>query len=33
MKFSLNGEPYSRSTDEYWRFWDTGHKNVLERLC
>ncbi|KAF2585876.1 hypothetical protein F2Q70_00036867 [Brassica cretica] len=24
MKFSLKGEPESRSTDDYWRFWDTG---------
>ncbi|KAF3599042.1 hypothetical protein F2Q69_00037666 [Brassica cretica] len=23
MKFSLKGEPESRSTDDYWRFWDT----------
>uniref|UniRef100_A0A0D3EBG5 Uncharacterized protein n=1 Tax=Brassica oleracea var. oleracea TaxID=109376 RepID=A0A0D3EBG5_BRAOL len=24
MKFSLKGEPESRSTDDYWRFWDTA---------
>ncbi|CDY08130.1 BnaA06g15960D [Brassica napus] len=23
MKFSLKREPESRSTDDYWRFWDT----------